>query len=103
MDNRSIFLYHQGGAMGGRRRVGQPVIGFRCQARRRPDQENPDRRELRGVGGAVRPEVVEPVRQEKPLSDETPVTVPQTDTGRRVENTKAIGRTLVKEFGKIAP
>jgi hypothetical protein len=47
--------------------------------------------------------VVEPVRREKPLSDETPVTVPQTDTGRRVENTKAIGRTLVKEFGKIAP
>jgi hypothetical protein len=47
--------------------------------------------------------VVEPSRQEKPLSDETLVTVPQTDTGRRVENTKAIGRTLVKELGKIAP
>jgi hypothetical protein len=47
--------------------------------------------------------VVEPIRREKPLSDETLVTVPQTDTGRRVENTKAIGRTLVKEFGKIAP
>ena len=29
--------------------------------------------------------------------------VPQTDTGRRVENTKAIGRTLVKELGNIAP
>ena len=89
--------------MGGRGRVGQPVIGFRCQARRRPDQVNPDRRQLRGVGGAVRPEVVKPIRREKPLSDETLVTVPQTDTGRRVENTKAIGRTLVKEFGKIAP
>ena len=28
--------------------------------------------------------------------------VPQTDTGRQVENTKAHGRTLVKELGKIA-
>ena len=31
------------------------------------------------------------------------VTVPQTDTGRQVENTKALERTLVKELGKIAP
>ena len=30
-------------------------------------------------------------------------TVPQTDTGRRVENTKALERTWVKELGKIAP
>lgn len=30
-------------------------------------------------------------------------TVPQTDTGGRVENTKALGRTWVKELGKIAP
>jgi hypothetical protein len=27
----------------------------------------------------------------------------KTDTGRQVENTKAIGRTLVKELGKMAP
>jgi hypothetical protein len=31
------------------------------------------------------------------------VTVPQTDTGRLVEYTKALERTLVKELGKIAP
>jgi hypothetical protein len=33
MDNRLIFLYHQGGAMGGRRRVGQrrPEM-LSCQA-----------------------------------------------------------------------
>ena len=30
-------------------------------------------------------------------------TVPQTDTGRQVEYTKALERTLVKELGKIAP
>ena len=31
------------------------------------------------------------------------MTVPQTDTGRRVENTKANGRTFVKELGKLDP
>ncbi len=36
-------------------------------------------------------------------SSEIRVPVPQTDTGGRVENTKATGRTLVKELGKIAP
>ena len=30
-------------------------------------------------------------------------TVPQTDTGDQVENTKALERTRVKELGKIAP
>ena len=31
------------------------------------------------------------------------LTVPQTDTGRQVENTKARERTLVKELGNLAP
>jgi hypothetical protein len=31
------------------------------------------------------------------------VPVPQTDTGRRGENPKVLGRTLVKELGKMAP
>ena len=35
--------------------------------------------------------------------DETQVTVLQTDTGGRVENTKALERTRVKELGKLAP
>ena len=29
--------------------------------------------------------------------------VPQTDTGRQVEETKADGRSIVKELGKITP
>ena len=33
---------------------------------------------------------------------ETTLPVPQTDTGRWVENTKASGRTFVKELGKMA-
>ena len=44
----------------------------------------------------------EPGWQEKCLA-RSAATVPQSDTGRRVENTKAIGRTLVKELGKLAP
>ncbi len=47
--------------------------------------------------------MIEPNCQEKPRSVETVVSVPQTDTGRRVENTKANGRTLVKELGNMAP
>ena len=50
-----------------------------------------------------KPKVAEPYRLEKPLSIETRVPVPQTDTGRRVEHTKANGRTLVKELGKLTP
>ena len=40
---------------------------------------------------------------EKPLSDEVSSPVPQTDTGRQVEQTKANERTLVKELGKMEP
>lgn len=42
------------------------------------------------------------IRQEKPLAS-FPPTVPQTDTGRQVEDTKARERTLVKELGKLTP
>ena len=30
-------------------------------------------------------------------------TVPQTDTGGQVENTKALGRMMLKELGKMHP
>ena len=43
-----------------------------------------------------------PSWQEKPLV-RSRVTVPQTDAGRRVEYTKAIGRTLLKELCKMTP
>ena len=49
------------------------------------------------------PEVSGPPCQEKPRSVEVQVLVPQSDTGRRVEDTQANGRTFVKEFGKLAP
>ena len=41
--------------------------------------------------------------QEKPLSDEGFETVPETDTGGQVEDTKARERTRVKELGKLTP
>ena len=44
-----------------------------------------------------------PCFQENPLSFRYYGTVPETDTGRQVENTKALERTWVKELGKIAP
>ena len=47
--------------------------------------------------------MAEPSCREKPLSGETLVPVPQTDTGGQVEDTKANGRTLVKELGKMVP
>jgi hypothetical protein len=39
---------------------------------------------------------------EKPLASQM-ASVPQTDTGGQVEDTKGDGRTLVKELGKLAP
>ena len=44
-----------------------------------------------------------PCFQENPLSFRLRMTVPQTDTGGRVENTKALERTQVKELGKMVP
>jgi hypothetical protein len=40
---------------------------------------------------------------EKPLSFRYVGTVPQTDTGGQVENTKALEITWVKELGKMTP
>ena len=41
-------------------------------------------------------------RHEKPRG-RLHLTVPQTDTGRQVEDTKAFEITLVKELGKLTP
>jgi len=44
-----------------------------------------------------------PCFQEKLLSIRYNKTVPQTDTGRQDENSKALERTRVKELGKMVP
>ncbi len=44
-----------------------------------------------------------PCFQENLLSFRLVEIVPQTDTGGRVENTKALERTRLKELGKMVP
>ena len=101
MDNGSTFPYRRDGAKGGRRRKNQPPDGGRCEARdvMKPGGKSPGRAKR-----AKRAQATSGGRggQEKPLSDEISMSVPQTDTGGRVENTKANGATLVKELGNIA-
>ena len=53
--------------------------------------------------GLRTPKWLMPSFQEKPLSIRSWVTVPETDTGGQVENTKALERTRVKELGKMVP
>ena len=44
-----------------------------------------------------------PCSREKLLSIRLMTAVPETDTGGRVEHTKALERTRVKELGKMIP
>ena len=49
-------------------------------------------------------EVIDPMLPRKAADCiEAVLTVPQTDSGGQVENTKALERTLVKELGKMTP
>jgi hypothetical protein len=52
---------------------------------------------------AVRPEVDDLMLPRKAARGATLESVPQTDTGGRGENPKALERTLVKELGKLPP
>ena len=52
----------------------------------------------------LRAEVIDPTLPRKAADcDEILETVPQTDTGGWVENTKALERSRVKELGKLTP
>ena len=103
MGIRLIFLNHQSGAEQGRRRVGQPVIGFRfkpvgCLCRNKTHGRG---REVMSKASA---EVIDPTLPRKAAGCvDGLVTVPQTDSGGQVENTKALERTQVKELGKLTP
>ena len=89
--------------MWGRTRGAQPGVGHPGTKRNSEEGVGKSAPEQKRDGGAFGPQVCWPLCQEKPLNDERPVLVPQTDTGRRVEDTQANGRPLVKEFGKLAP
>lgn len=73
------------------KRVGVPDRQIRRAELRRDDEE------------PCAPKWLMPCFQEKPLSFSHRVTVPQTDTGGQVENTKALERTQEKELGKLIP
>jgi hypothetical protein len=58
----------------------------------------------RGDAEAFGPEVIDPTLPRKAaFCVELLGTVPQTDSGGQVENTKAFGRNRVKELGKLTP
>jgi hypothetical protein len=103
MDGRLIFRHRLNGAKGRRDRVGQPAVGCAGAKCVGVEAQWKIRAPSRGTMVWRKPEVVEPSRREKPRSVDIWASVPQSDTGRRVEYTKAIGRTLVKELGKLAP
>ena len=48
-------------------------------------------------------EVIDPILPRKTSKRVDLVTVPQTDSGGRVEHTKALERTVVKELSKLTP
>jgi|RhiMetdeSRZDD1v2_1073273.scaffolds.fasta_scaffold326696_1 hypothetical protein len=104
MDNRLTFLYHLSRVKWGHTRGAQPGAGHPGVKRtsRGGSQANPAP-EAKARRRGDSPEVSGPRCQEKPRSVDGWVLVPQTDTGRRVEDTQANGTTFVKEFGKLAP
>src|SRR5258708_3006869 len=109
MDNRLIFLYHRGGdkdLKGRRRRVGQPGVGFRFKPVGASGSQIPrplQRLEAIPSHSLWSREVIDPMLPRKSSGGAVEVTVPQTDSGGRVENTKALERTVVKELCKLAP
>ena len=101
MGIRLIFRNHQSGAEQGRRRVGRPVIGFGFKPVGRL-RRNKTRGQGREVMSKSSDEVIDPTLPRKAAGCvDRLVTVPQTDSGGQVENTKALERTLVKELGKL--
>ena len=89
--------------MAGRGRLGKPrrwsTWGNRVGA---GDREIRLPSSLRRDAEAVEAEVLEAMPPRK-ASREVGRARTKTDTGGQVENTKAIGRTLEKELGKMAP
>ena len=101
MDNRWKILCSGYTELWGRGKEGQALKGNRVQAEGPAGRKNP-RRE--GRLQAERKRVAKsPERPPRKAAIATYGPVPQTDTGRQVEETKADGRSIVKELGKITP
>ena len=62
-----------------------------------------DNHTLIGLGGVYELRMVKDSVKKSWSCDESIIPVPETDTGREVENTKGREITLSKELGKMAP
>ena len=109
MGSRLIFLHRDGWfPQEGRRQVAEPDTGCRFKPVgrlvRRPCATNGESI-LRGdEEGACAQKLGDPQLPRKaPVESTAGVTVPQTDTGGRGEDPKALERTLPKELGKMTP
>src|SRR5512146_1805524 len=105
MDNWLIFQYHVHplSPMAGRGRCSQPRR-WSTWANRvgRPIGKSVGHQASDGTGSAFSAKWPYPCLLEKRLGRMSRART-KTDTGGQVENTKAIGRTLEKELGKMAP
>jgi hypothetical protein len=104
-----IVQHHDGWFLQeGRRRTVEPDIGYRFKPVgglvRRPSATNGEST-LRGdeESACARKLDDSQLPRKAPVKLTAVVTVPQTDTGGRGEDPKALERTLLKELGKMTP
>ena len=101
MEYRWKILCSGGTELWGRGKDGRALKGNRVQAVGQAGRKNPWRE---GRLQAERKRVAKsPERPPRKAAIATYGPVPKTDTGRQVEETKADGRSIVKELGKITP
>ena len=109
MGSRLIVLHHVGWFLQeGRRKAAEPDIGYRFKLVggliRRPGATNGGSMPRGDEEGACAHKLDHPQLPRKAPVELTAVaTVPQTDTGGRGEDPKALERTLPKELGKMTP
>ena len=109
MGIRLIVLNHVGWFLQeGRRKAAEPDNGYRFKPvgrhTRRPSATNGKSTLRRDEESACAHKLDNPQLPRKaPVESTASVTVPQTDTGGRGEDPKALERTLLKELGKMTP
>ena len=109
MGSRLIFLHRDGWfPQEGRRKAVEPDNGYRFKLVgrpvRRPGATNGGSMPRSDEEGACAHKLDHPQLPRKaPVESTADATVPQTDTGGRGEDPKALERTLLKELGKMTP
>ena len=109
MGIRLIVLNHVGWFLQeGRRKAAEPDNGYRFKlvggVVRRPCATNGDSTLRSDEESACAHKLGDPLLPRKaPVELTANVTVPQTNTGGRGEDPKALERTLLKELGKMTP